>query len=406
MIKITDKKKCCGCGGCAQACPHHCIKMVEDEEGFLYPKVDETLCVDCGLCDKVCPCLNELNLQPSLKKTFALKEHDASRIKSSSGGAFASMARYVISRGGLVYGVALNAQKDVVHICIEKECYIDKLRGSKYAQSDLGNTYTDIKKQLKDGRLVLFSGVSCQVKGLRAFLKKDFDNLLTAEILCHGVSSPGIYKKYLDEVCEEYNINIDGMENVFFRNPKIWKEFILSIGLKDGRILQGPCNNSFMKGFSSNLIVRPSCFDCQAKCLKAGSDVLLGDFWCLEYVDSEFVDNKGVSLVIANTEKGLKLVNSIESEVKEFKYETALLGNRNIEHSQKWPGKRNEFFSALKENNNYTSTIIEYTQVRLTIVQKIRHYVASVFKVLGLSRFVEYIRDRIQRRLYFSGKLD
>lgn len=406
MINIIDKKKCCGCGGCAQACPHHCINMVEDEEGFLYPKVDETLCVDCGLCNKVCPCLNELDLQPSLKRTFALKEHEASRIKSSSGGAFASMARYIVEQGGVVYGASLDEQKNVVHICIESKDDIDKLRGSKYAQSDLGNAYSDIKKQLKEGRFVLFSGVSCQVKGLCAFLKRDYDNLFTAEILCHGVSSPGIYRKYLDEVCEGYNINKDSIEHIFFRNPGIWKEFTLSIRLKGGRILQGPCENSFMRGFANNLIVRPSCFDCQAKCLKSGSDLLLGDFWCLEYVDSEFVDNKGVSLVIANTEKGLNLVNSLESEVKEFTYKDALLGNRNIEHFQKWPEKREEFFSALNENNNYTSTILEFTQVKLTTVQKIRHYVACVFKVLGLSRFVEYVRDRIQRRLYFSGKLD
>ena len=347
MIKISDKHKCCGCGGCMQVCPHNCIQMVEDEDGFLYPEVDAEKCIECGLCEKVCPCQNDLDIQPSLKKTYALKDHDESRVKSSSGGAFASIARYVLSRGGVVYGAALGPRKEVLHVAIESEAELDRLRGSKYAQSNLGSTYSDIKKHLVAGRLVLFSGVSCQVKGLNTFLRKDYDNLLTVEILCHGVSSPGVYKKYLDEICDKYKIEKEEMENIFFRNPRIWKEFILSIQLKDGRVLKGPLDNAFMKGFSSNLIVRPSCFDCQAKCLKAGSDVLLGDFWGLEHLDEMFTDNKGISLVIANTEKGFNLVNNLDSVINEFTYERALLGNRNIEHSQEEPSQRASFFKDL-----------------------------------------------------------
>ena len=404
MIKISDIHRCCGCGGCVQVCPHNCIRMVEDEEGFLYPEVDVDKCIDCGLCEKVCPCQNDLDIQPSLKKTYALKDNDDSRVKSSSGGAFASIASYVLSQGGIVYGATLGPRKEVLHVAIESEAELDRLRGSKYAQSNLGGTYSDIKKHLIAGRLVLFSGVSCQVKGLKTFLRKDYENLLTVEILCHGVSSPGIYHKYLNEICAKYKKEREEMENIFFRNPKIWKEFILSIQLKDGWVLKGPLDNAFMKGFSTNLIVRPSCFDCQAKCLKAGSDVLLGDFWCLEYLDEEFTDNKGVSLVIMNTPKGVDLISHLDSEVKEFKYEQALLGNRNIEHSQKEPQNRRAFFESYKFSNDYTSTIISFTKLPLKL--RIRHWLSLPLKAIGFQGMIERRNDKKQRKLFFEGKLD
>ena len=387
-----------------QVCPHHCIRMVEDEEGFLYPVVDDEKCVDCGLCEKICPCLNDLDLQPSLRKTFALKDDDVSRMKSSSGGAFASIARYVLSNGGIVYGAALGPNKEVLHIAIESESELDQLRGSKYAQSNLCETYPNIKRHLAEGKLVLFSGVSCQVKGLKTFLRKDYDNLLTVEILCHGVSSPGIYQKYLDEICDKYEIEKDEMEKIFFRNPMIWKEFILSIYLKDGRVLNGPLDNAFMQGFSRNLIVRPACFDCCAKCLKAGSDVLLGDFWCLEYLDEKFADNKGVSLAIMNTPKGVELIRHLDSEVKEFKYEQALLGNRNIEHSQKEPEDRKAFFETYIVSKDYTASICKYTQLPLRL--RIRHWISLPLKAIGLRGIINRINDKKQRKLFFDGKLE
>ena len=404
MIKISDKINCCGCGGCSQACPQYCIRMVEDAEGFLYPVVDTEKCVACGLCEKVCPCRNNLDIQPSLKKTYAFKDNDASREKSSSGGAFAAIARYVLGQGGFVYGATLSLQKEVVHICIDRESNLDKLRGSKYSQSNLGDTYSNIKKQLNDGCLVLFSGVSCQVKGLRSYLRKDYDNLITVEILCHGVSSSGIFRKYLGEICEKYNVCIEDMENMFFRNPKIWKEYIFSVQMRDGRILKGPLDNAFMKGFASNLIVRPSCFSCSAKCLSAGSDILLGDFWCLEYLDEEFVDNRGVSLVILNTQKGTELLKHLNADIKEFRYEQALLGNRNIEHSQKMPQNRKDFFDSYILSNNYTTTINKFT--KLPIKLRIRHCVSELLKSIGFRGVIERWNDKKQRKLFFEGKLD
>lgn len=406
MIRITDKKKCCGCGGCALACPKHCIIMKEDEEGFLYPVLDEENCIDCGLCEKVCPCLNSLNIQPSLKKTYALKDYDDSRGKSSSGGAFASIARYVLENGGVVYGAAFNEQKQVVHTVVENLEDLDSLRGSKYVQSNLNDTYVQIKNQLKEGRKVLFSGVSCQVKGLNLFLKKRYDNLFSVEILCHGVPSPSIFKMYLEEVCKKHDISLDEIKSIFFRNPRSWKEFILSIQTNDGKRIEGPLDNSFISGFGSNLIVRPSCFDCSAKSLRAGSDILLGDFWGLEYLDSNFVDDKGVSLVILNTCRGIDLFNHLSSDFKEFNYAQALLGNKNIEHSQREPEDRTDFFKSFGMTNEYTNTIKEFTNKKLPLLLEIRHYGATILKYIGLRKVVDYVKEYLQRRLFFSGKLD
>lgn len=406
MIRITDKKKCCGCGGCALACPKHCIIMKEDEEGFLYPVLDEENCIDCGLCEKVRPCLNSLNIQPSLKKTYALKDYDDSRVKSSSGGAFASIARYVLENGGVVYGASLNEQKQVVHTTVENLEDLDSLRGSKYVQSNSNDTYVQIRNQLKEGRKVLFSGVSCQVKGLNLFLKKRYDNLFSVEILCHGVPSPNIFKMYLEEVCKKHEISLDEIKSIFFRNPRSWKDYVLSIQTNDGKHIKGPLDNSFISGFGSNLILRPSCFDCPAKNLRAGSDILLGDFWGLEYLDSDFADDKGVSLVILNTRRGIDLFDHLSSDFKEFNYAQALLGNKNIEHSQREPEDRTDFFRSLEVTNEYTNTIKKFTNKKLHLLLEIRHYGATILKYIGLRKVVDYVKEYLQRRLFFSGKLD
>lgn len=176
--------------------------------------------------------------------------------------------------------------------------------------------------------------------------------------------------------------------------------------MNDGRYFKGPLDNSFMSGFGSNLILRPSCFDCSAKSLRAGSDILLGDFWGLEYLDTDFVDNKGVSLVILNTHRGIDLFDHLSSDFKEFNYNQALLGNKNIEHSQREPADRANFFRSLEVTNEYTNTIKEFTNKKRPLLLEIRHYGVTILKYIGLRKVVDYVRDYQQRRLFFSGKLD
>ena len=202
MVENKDNKNCCGCEACVQKCPKKCISLVQDKEGFWYPHVDESLCIGCKLCDKVCPYneKSEFSLSKSEEKLFAYK-NDSSDIlrESSSGGAFTELATCIIERGGVVYGAAFKDDWSVHHICIDNIEGLKKLRGSKYVQSNIENCYIDAEKKLQKGTIVLFTGTPCQIKGLKCFLRKDYPQLLTVDFICHGVPSPGIWKRYLNE---------------------------------------------------------------------------------------------------------------------------------------------------------------------------------------------------------------
>ena len=199
MIHIEKKSDCCGCSACVQKCPKQCISLVEDSEGFLYPEVVAAECVGCGLCEKVCPWTNRPEkLQP--KEVLAVKNrNDEERMDSSSGGVFVALARETISRGGVVFGAVFDGKWEVRHACAETLEDVRPMMGSKYVQSRVGDSYRQVERYLKEGREVLFVGSPCQVAGLHAYLRKDYPNLLSVDFLCHGVPSPGVWRRYLDE---------------------------------------------------------------------------------------------------------------------------------------------------------------------------------------------------------------
>lgn len=200
MVDVKDKHKCCGCAACMQACPKHCITMQPDNEGFLYPQVDHTQCIECGLCEKVCPCLHEAKPSKPLKVFAAINRDEPVCMSSSSGGIFTSLAQYVIQNGGVVFGARFDNRWDVIHDYTDKVDGLSAFRGSKYLQSRVGDTFTLARRFLKEGRTVLFSGTSCQIAALRRFLQKDYDNLLTADLVCHGTPSPLVWRIYLEEI--------------------------------------------------------------------------------------------------------------------------------------------------------------------------------------------------------------
>ena len=198
-ISISDKANCCGCSACYSACPKQCISMVEDEEGFRYPIIDKSKCIDCGLCEKVCPVLNVSNPnKPASIFAFSNKSEDI-RLKSSSGGAFSLLAELVLSQGGVVFGAAYDNNWEVAHTYIERIEDLDMLRRSKYVQSRIGDTYKQAKNFLKEGRKVLFTGTPCQISGLRHYLRKDYENLITMDFVCHSAPSPKVWRKFLRE---------------------------------------------------------------------------------------------------------------------------------------------------------------------------------------------------------------
>lgn len=201
MINIKDKSNCCGCNACVQKCPKQCISMREDDEGFLYPYVDKTLCIECGLCEKTCPIINSKEERKPLNVFAAKNQNDEVRMQSSSGGIFTLLAENVIDEGGVVFGAGFNERWEVVHSFAENKKDLAKFRGSKYVQSKVGNSYKLAEAFLKQGRKVLYSGTPCQIAGLKQYLRKDYVNLLAVDFICHGVPSPGVFRTYLrDEI--------------------------------------------------------------------------------------------------------------------------------------------------------------------------------------------------------------
>lgn len=382
MISIKDKKACCGCGACVQRCPKQCITLHEDSEGFLYPVADASVCINCGLCEKVCPVINQHTAHEPLQTFAAKNSNEAVRAASSSGGVFTMLAESVIKSGGVVFGAAFDQQWKVVHTCATTIGGLQKFRGSKYLQSQTNNTFKEAEAYLKQGRQVLYSGTPCQVAGLKRYLRKDYDNLLTVDFICHGVPSPGVFRTYLrDEInrhsarqsggkntvllpCIPLVAESDGLgggdvkiQSVSFRDKrKGWKKFGFALGLskasaageKNSVLLSySPLNKDlFMRGFLRDLYLRPSCYACPAKELKSGSDITLGDFWGIETLLPELDDDRGISAVTANTEKGRALLQELNAEQTEVAYREVVKRNPALVHSASEPKGRKAFFEA------------------------------------------------------------
>lgn len=200
MITIKDKQDCCGCGACAQRCPQSCIKMIEDKEGFLYPQINISACINCNLCNKVCPIINKNNPQNPIYSYAAINTNDEIRLRSSSGGLFSAFSEAILNQGGIVFGAKFNQNWEVIHGYTETIDNLYQFRSSKYVQSIIGNCYIQTEKFLKTGKIVLFSGTPCQISGLKHFLKKEYENLITVEILCYGVPSPLAWESYLRSI--------------------------------------------------------------------------------------------------------------------------------------------------------------------------------------------------------------
>lgn len=354
MIEINDKKNCMGCSACATACPKACITMIPDEEGFLYPQVNKLLCINCGLCEKICPVhLNKKNLNQS--KAYAAINLDADiRLSSSSGGIFTELAMTIINKGGIVYGAAFNNEFNTEHIGIDNTNMLSKLRGAKYLQSKIGNSYSEVKSHLESRRYVLFSGTPCQVEGLLSYLGKEYDNLFTVDIICHGVPSSLVWQAYLKEIGNPSSVSFRNKENG-------WSRYSVKIITDDKIIIENHNQNPMMKAYLYNLCLRPSCYDCKFKKSPRISDITLADFWGIKRVLPKLDDDKGVSLVIVNTTKGCKLFDLIRHRIKveNVALTQAIKYNASYIHSPVKPNERNEFMLEITKRN-FTAVVNEY----------------------------------------------
>lgn len=353
MIEISSKDRCCGCYACANGCPNECIKMVSDEEGFWYPKIDKNECIDCGLCEIVCPIINKwqpINDNRPIEALAAINKNEEIRINSSSGGIFTLIAEAIINQKGVVFGAAFSDNfRYVNHIAVKNISELERLRGSKYVQSGIGYTYKRVKEHLENGKKVLFTGTPCQIGGLYSFLRKSYDNLYTQDIICHGVPSPMVWDKYVEELEGKFSSKIKRM---CFRSKRSgWKSYSSVFAFSNNKEYKKNYHEDpYMKAFLSNLCLRNSCYNCQFKGITRQADITLADFWGIQYILPEMDDDKGASLVLVNSEKGKYIFEMIRScvECKCVDLDTVVKYNNAMTQSVEEPLHRKEFMDAVR----------------------------------------------------------
>lgn len=315
LMRLTvaeiDTLKCCGCSACSQICPKNCIVMQSNSEGFLFPVINEEVCIKCGRCYDVCPTHKFIKFNP-LKIIAAKAKNKVLQQESSSGGAFTVIAMWAIRNGYTVYGSVYS--KDFTKVYHKSTCSIDDLwefRGSKYVQSDIGTTYLEVKNDLMYGKKILFSGTPCQIQGLRNFLGKDYSNLITIDILCHGVPSPLLYNDYITCIIRKYGTILSlNMKD----KTEGWKKQQIRFGFeKYSKISYDGVENLWSKIFYSGVALRPSCYRCSFACLERCGDISLGDCWGIEKYYPDFYDKDGVSLMLINTFKGIQLADLLKN---------------------------------------------------------------------------------------------
>lgn len=373
MIQLIQKEDCVGCRGCVQVCPKQCISFDEDTQGFSYPKVDLERCIHCNLCEKVCPVINQaLPRQPA--DVYGAKNKDESiKAHSSSGGVFYALAEKIIAEGGVVFGAQFNDKWEVVHGYAEDMEGVSAFQTSKYVQSYIGNSFCEVKSFLESGRKVMFTGTPCQISGLKLFLRKDYpEQLLTVDIVCHGVPSPRVWREYLDYIKTGYKRKFKNTESTLSVSPVItsinfrdkrlgWNKYGFSICITDTNLTQTNIveiesvenkeilfepvsQNIYMQGFLKDLYLRPSCYQCPVKQLKSGSDLSLADFWGVQRSYPKLYDSAGLSLILVNTVWGKIYLEKCNCEKIRVSYDIVKKANPAITKSSSKPKLYNYFW--------------------------------------------------------------
>ena len=338
MISITNKVNCCGCNACGDACPFGAISFQTDNEGFWYPRVDESLCVDCGLCERVCPVISQADFIERYEKPVvygAYTKDEAIRLDSTSGGIHSMLAEKMFDKQAFVGGAVYNGDHSVSQIITDKRERLPEIRSSKYLQSNASSVYKAIEERLKDGRNVFFCGTPCQVQALYKVLGQDYCNLITADFICRGVNSPEVFLSYMDMLEKKYGSRATDIK--FKSKEKGWHNFSIRVKFENGKVYcKDRWHDLFFIGYLQyNNFVRPSCYDCKFKCFPQKADITLADFWGIEKIDPTMDQDKGTSMVMINSDKGAALFDTIKDDIvyKEFSQEAAAVGNPAMNHS-------------------------------------------------------------------------
>lgn len=382
------KNNCCGCSACANKCPYDAIQMVRNNEGFYYPKINAELCSKCNICESVCPVLtgsdkNNAVIFPEEAYGAVVKDKKL-QYESSSGGVFSLLAENILTDGGVVYGAAFSDDfGSVKHISISDVSDLYKLRGSKYIQSENGNSFSDIKNKLEQGQKVLFSGTPCQVGGLKAFLHKEYDNLFCVDVICHGTPPAALWQKYLDHIEQRY----DGKTiSVNFRHKERgWKEFGLDLEKENIRYYRSMKEDPYIRMFLKNYCLRESCYQCEIKKSGYVSDITIGDFWGVDRVVPEIANDMGVSLVILHTDKGKRIFEEVLPLLKSIKVDKdeAVSHNSAYFKSVIRPVERNYFF---KDMNSLSWDELEKKYLSEKMDVKIRKKIKAILRKLNIYR--------------------
>lgn len=329
-LDTAKKSECCGCGACYQVCPVNAITMIEDEEGFRYPVINEKTCIHCNKCRRVCPIDTHEKFEDEHMAWGGYNKDNSIREKSTSGGAFTAIAEYWLEQeNAVVYGAELVEPTKIVHSCVSKKEDLERHRKSKYIQSDVGNTFVEVLDAIKNGKKVLYSGTPCQIAGLKNVLGKysEDENLLLVEVVCEGVPSPLYIKKYIKYLENKYKKKVK-VYDWRYKNKNKWDFEFTKVEFNDGSNYKlSRWFNPFWSVWLKHLMSRPSCYECPFTTSERCADITIADLWGVHiYCPELYGKNKGASLVIANSSKGKKYWSMIEDRMygHELKFEDAI----------------------------------------------------------------------------------
>ena len=424
MIDKVLKENCCGCQACLNKCPVNCISMEMDEEGFWYPKINKQICIECEQCEAVCPFIEKSKVSQSIELDLygAWCTDEEIRFSSSSGGLYTVFAEWIINQGGIVFGAKIDDKGDIVHSCTTNKAGLRAFQKSKYVQSNMGHAYEETRKYLEQGKYVLFSGTPCQIMALNNYLGKKYDRLYTIDVICVGVSSPGVWKAYVKQLEEE---NGSEIKRVIFRHKEIGGDVLkggernltMKIEFKNGQVLyQYHDKNKFFDGFLNKLYLRPSCAQCKAKNFQSGSDIQLGDFWEIENMYPEVLcvaeNGKkipfGISEVFIYTDKGKKLFDSVKERIHWFEADRFLVENVQadtnwflLKSSSQQHWNRKIFFEEYNRDSEYIYEIIE-KNLNVRNVENLSGIKVGMWGSYNLRNSIGIISDRVDCELKFQ----
>lgn len=384
MIDIKDKSQCCGCWACYNACPKRCIEMIEDEEGFRYPHVNSDKCINCGLCEKVCP-LQKPKIDDALPKSYVVQQKDADVLRNStSGGFFTAISKWAISQGGVVFGAAFGMDMELRHSYAETLEDCKKFRGSKYVQSLIGDCYSQAKEFLAQGRVVVFSGTPCQISGLYHFLRgRKYEGLVTIDLVCRGTPSPLLLRKYLayqsslvDSKVIDYRSR-DKFYGYNYSTASIWFDN------KQKQYHKGKDSDMMLRFYFNDFCSRPSCYKCHFKTINRVSDITIFDCWDAPSISSEF-SSKGATNVFIHTDHGKTVFDSIKNDFIWHQSEINSIIKRDgvmLKHYVSPNPRREDFFGDL---NKLSLNEVEQKYLDCSVKRKIISFLKPFLFKIGL----------------------